>query len=447
MGWTFIGNTIVNRRGGGISWQTYWITQNIFDFFWFEGASNVTATELVDKSGNGNNVTITGKDFATAYIPATSAATFDCPNNATFIADDTDNLWINKNEESRGVEVSELIGYDFGRTIVWYDDASPHHIRAIGILKSTVTLTQAQIDKLHTDFHLALFWSGVENVNGFVKANRGLAQSVWTAVSEAALNYSDTYETAVLADGGEIISRKILESEYQRLIDTGDILSCWYAYHYKAGIKTSVINYGGTDYTVVDKAYNMSPVVGRFGVDVLGLYSAGVYDFRPEYTTSGFLFRNPNLNGLNRCGLMSSVASVLTNNNNRIRQRVIIIPKGESTILAKGTASDDGIITVQDYSTRLLLLGYRITGTTRFVSSSAAVFVDDVEVEIEIDALFTGLKTVIMKKDGDVIANSGFGAYTPIYPQQSYVDCVGCSRSSAREPFNGYIKQAELFTL
>lgn len=24
MGWMFIGNTIVNRRGGGISWQTYW---------------------------------------------------------------------------------------------------------------------------------------------------------------------------------------------------------------------------------------------------------------------------------------------------------------------------------------------------------------------------------------------------------------------------------------
>jgi len=301
-------------------------TLSSFDFLWIEGENNITATELIDISGNGNNVTITGKDFATDYIPATSAAIFDCPDNATFIADDSDNLWINKNEESRGVEVSEMIGYDFARTIVWYDDNSPHHIRAIGILKSTITLTEAQINKLHTDFRLALFWSGVENVNGFIKANRGLAQNVWTAVSVAALDYSDTYQTAVLADGGTIIKRKVVESEYQRLINTGNILTCWFSYHYQAGIKITVVDYGLGNVNMVAKWYNLSPVAGRFAQSVVPYYIIPPNDARPEYTSSGVRFRTTNLDGGSRCGLDTTATAVIPNNNNKIRIRGIINP-------------------------------------------------------------------------------------------------------------------------
>lgn len=450
MGWLNINGNWIGRHSGK-SWQTYWTTQNIFDFYWYEGAANVTATELVDKSGNGNNVTITGKDFATAYIPATSAATFDCPNNATFIADDTDNLWINKNEESRGVEISELIGYDFGRTIVWYDDSAPHHIRAIGILKSTVTLTQEQIDKLHTDFRLPIFWSGVENLNGFVKANRGLAQSVWTAVSEAALDYSDTYQTAVLADGGEIISRKVLESEYQRLIDTGDILTCWYSYHYQCGVKRGDVDYGANGvHNMVSKWYNLSPVAGRFAESVYAYSVAAGTDARPEYTASGLLFRPTNLDGGIRCGL-ETANSVLTNNNNLIRMRGIVTPLSYGYIGGHGYTGDAaGNISVNDaVTTRKIGLAYRnnILASNTVVSSvEEDVFADGTEVTFELTALYVDPFTVSAKKNG-VDLTFSTGATNAIYPQMLYPDLVGCFRSLGRTPYSGYIKQFELFTL
>ena len=86
------------RRGAGGEWYSKWTGE--FQFLW---AGTIEDNELVDISGNSNNITITGKDFVTDYIPSDSVATFDCPNNATFIACDTDNLWINKNDESRGV--------------------------------------------------------------------------------------------------------------------------------------------------------------------------------------------------------------------------------------------------------------------------------------------------------------------------------------------------------
>ena len=433
----------------GSSSSRGWTTQykSLCDFLWVEG--KLSATELLDQSGNNNHVTITGKDFVTDYIPATSAATFDCPNNAIFIANDTDNLWINKNEESRGVEVSELIGYDFARTIVWYDNDAPHHIRAIMILKSTVTLTAAQINKMHTDFRLSMFWSGVLNVNGFVKENRGLAQNVWTAVSEAALNYSDTYQTAVLADGGEIISRKVLESEYQRLINTGDIATCWYSYHWQCGIKRVNVDYGANGiHNMVAKWYNLSPVAGRFAESVAPYSIVSGTDARPEYTASGLLFRPTNLDGGTRGGLESGL-TVLPNNNNTVRQRAIVIPVGASIICSKGYQTDEGYLTLADITTtRKLGINYRITGANKVRSTTEGnAFVNAAEVEVEATALFTGAKTIAWKKNGAALTAGGFVADTPIYPTISYQDCVGCARSLGRTPYNGYIKQIELFTL
>lgn len=45
MGWTFIGNTIVNRRGGGQSWSSYWATHSPSNLFAF--SSNTNQIEII----------------------------------------------------------------------------------------------------------------------------------------------------------------------------------------------------------------------------------------------------------------------------------------------------------------------------------------------------------------------------------------------------------------
>ena len=150
---------IIGLFDESFSWDDYWDDyqekidrwRSMFDFLWFQ---RVTGNKLYDISGNGNNITINDVDFAGKYIPVDSTATFNCIDNAIFLADDIDDLWFDGSNNLRNVTVNELIEYDFERTIVWYDNEEPHHIKGIGILKSSVNLTDDQKNELHTDFML-----------------------------------------------------------------------------------------------------------------------------------------------------------------------------------------------------------------------------------------------------------------------------------------------------
>lgn len=126
-------------------------------------------------------ITVAGKDFTTNTIPSDSTATFTLPNNATYRAADTDNLWFTEAGASRNVTVSELIGYDFARTVVCYSSTSPHNIQWIGLLAADATLSEAEVNLLHRAFRLHIFWSGTWNDYGYFKDNRGLEQLPWAA--------------------------------------------------------------------------------------------------------------------------------------------------------------------------------------------------------------------------------------------------------------------------
>ena len=119
--------------------ETLWYTQSVED-------------ALI--SDVGDNILITNKDFSTDYIPSTSTALFTV-NGVAY-------------------SVSDLIDVDYNNMLIKYDNESPHHIRAIGVLKSEFidNLTQAQLDELHQIFDLWLYWSGVWNDYGVMKANR-----------------------------------------------------------------------------------------------------------------------------------------------------------------------------------------------------------------------------------------------------------------------------------
>ena len=131
--------------------KTIIMLQSLFNVFWNE---EVSGDELVNTVGD--NIPITGKDFATDYIPATSAATF-------LIDGDT-------------YTVAQLIDTDYNNILVKYDNQAPHHIRMIGVLKPEYVdnLTQEQLDTLHEVFDLWIWWSGDWNDYGVMKENRNI---------------------------------------------------------------------------------------------------------------------------------------------------------------------------------------------------------------------------------------------------------------------------------
>jgi len=125
---------------------------------------------------NGKMPNILGTDYLTVAGSAGSE-TYQCPNNATYITADSDKLWFNPTLQT--VTTANLIGYDFLRTIVKYDDDSPYTIRWIGILKATSTFTQSELNNLFRYFRLSVWWNNSLNAYGRVKENRGIGKNSW----------------------------------------------------------------------------------------------------------------------------------------------------------------------------------------------------------------------------------------------------------------------------
>ena len=428
----------------GFSWSSFWAAR--FDFFYIGGLSG---DNLEDITSNGYDIAITGKDFSGDYIPYTSEATFQIPDNETLKADDTDYLWFNRNGIVRDVEVSELVGYDFSRTIVKYDNSTPYHIRFIGILKSGVTLSEAELTNLYSYFELSQFWSGLLDERGVIKGNRAGAQSEWPEISTAALDYADTYQTAVLADGGVIVKRLSLEIEYQRLIDTGNIASLWDAYHWKCGIKINVVDYGLGDKNVVAKWYNLAP--GRIANSV-NAYITGV-DSRPEYTVNGIRWRTVNLDGGDYCGLISDNSS-LPNNNNIVKVECVgridsQIPYTNSSLIEKGTLQENGFFRIREGDAgNLKHLYFTHTFGVSSIQSALSTpefYVYGEEFNMEVTANYTTI-VITATKDGVDIPMIYFNA-AATYPDDNYALMLGCSTNTGKYPMDGYIKRIALYAL
>ena len=118
-------------------------------------------------------ITVTGKDFASSYIPSTSAATFAIPDNVTYKTADEDLFW-NTSGTVLQKTTAQLVEFDYTRTLIKYSNNSPYNIQAIGILKTGEVLTATEIDEVHKYFRLWIYWSGVLNANGYIKGNRDI---------------------------------------------------------------------------------------------------------------------------------------------------------------------------------------------------------------------------------------------------------------------------------
>jgi hypothetical protein len=182
----------------GIKYSSaYTYASSLFHFLWVAGVSTDHDNFLVSILPDKREITITGKDFITNYIPGTSAATFKLQADTDLITDDIENLWFTGSVQNDTM-VSDLIGGVY-HTLVWYSNSFPYNIYAIGILKNGVILTAAQINLLHTDFLLWMFWSGLLNNYGYLKNNAIMNIGLGIGPGFTGGRYVVSYDTATTA--------------------------------------------------------------------------------------------------------------------------------------------------------------------------------------------------------------------------------------------------------
>jgi hypothetical protein len=162
-----------------------------FDFLWI---GEIRGNYLMNSLGDGRKITVVGMDWTpnsdptSNIIPESTNAIFHLDHDTDFILDDcTDYLWFNYSIESqRDVTHAELIANNY-RTLVKYSNTAPFNITAIGILKSTVILTQPIIDEITSDFWLWVFWSQYWNDYGYLKDNRDMINVNIVAIGSGTL--------------------------------------------------------------------------------------------------------------------------------------------------------------------------------------------------------------------------------------------------------------------
>jgi hypothetical protein len=156
-----IGIGIGIAGGQGLS---YWRNQS--EVLFFAETKNIADGKLYNqKSGATDYLTVGGS--AGTY-------TFQCPDTAAYIAADTDKIWFKTDETPRTTTEAELIGYDFTRTIVKYEDVSDYSIQEIMILSSDLDTA-----KMRNDFHLSMWWDDTLSIYGYIKGNRAGEKSDW----------------------------------------------------------------------------------------------------------------------------------------------------------------------------------------------------------------------------------------------------------------------------
>jgi hypothetical protein len=162
-----IGHYIGNTR------QSYWTPAKLgTDILFWGKYSEISGGEMPNKVvGSVDHLDIAG---------VTGSETYTCPNDALYIAADTDKLWINYDSTIRAATTANLVGYDFARTFVKYSNSAPYVISEIVIIKSTTVIDQTFKDNISKYMSLWEFYFTVQNLNGFPKENR--PSSTWINV-------------------------------------------------------------------------------------------------------------------------------------------------------------------------------------------------------------------------------------------------------------------------
>lgn len=123
---------------------------------------------------------ITGSTDYITRAGVVGARIYKVPNTTPYRnADIGDYVWFDPSSTNRGALTADLIGYDFEKTFIYYDDDSPNTIREIIILKSGETLTTDEMNIIRDNLRLSIWWDDTLSEYGFVKSNRDMWRNVF----------------------------------------------------------------------------------------------------------------------------------------------------------------------------------------------------------------------------------------------------------------------------
>jgi len=152
----------MDKRLGSRNWTPQSIASKLL--FWGK-VSEIAGGQMPNKLGS-DFLTVTGSNY-------------QCPNTSPYNTADTDYLWFNSDDTQRVALSTELIAYDFSRTLVKYDDNSPNTLREIIILKNGETLTEDEENNVRDYFRLSIWWDGTLSLHGVIKDNRTISRSIF----------------------------------------------------------------------------------------------------------------------------------------------------------------------------------------------------------------------------------------------------------------------------
>jgi hypothetical protein len=99
---------------------------------------------------------VTGKSDYLTVAGSIGSETYQTPQTDDYMSADNDLIWYNSGWQI--VTTANLIGYDFTRTLVKYDDTNPYQIREIAILKANAILSTSEENYARDYFALSLWW-------------------------------------------------------------------------------------------------------------------------------------------------------------------------------------------------------------------------------------------------------------------------------------------------
>lgn len=196
---------------GSVSGYWYPLKDSVFMaklLFWGK-YSEITAGQMPNK--------VTGAiDFLTVAGIAGSE-TFQCPNTAPYKNADTDYIWFKIDASQRTTTTAELIGYDFPRTIIKYDNISPYTLREIIILKAGETLTTVEENLLRDYMNLSVWWSNTLSSHGNVKENRGIGQN-FSFIELTGTLHNTTHNLSFSFDGINLAASSDVSAGYPAVV-------------------------------------------------------------------------------------------------------------------------------------------------------------------------------------------------------------------------------------
>jgi hypothetical protein len=178
--------------------------------------------------------------------------TFQVPDTTPYQDADNDYIWFKTNGIQRTTTEAELIGYDFTRTLVRYENNTPFAIREIVIIKHDEILTTDEENILRDYLSLSVWWDDTLSDHGSIKGNRSAGANIFEPESVEPATLANISKTAFWLKSDE--PSTITKDGSNRVAEWADFNgtghdAVWYtSVNYKPTDTGNGISFDGTNY-------------------------------------------------------------------------------------------------------------------------------------------------------------------------------------------------------